>query len=115
MYLSHAASPPYRDATVAKGASRHPVASARASQPAMSRLVDHRRDGKVPLDILTDRIIRPSPRSWTGPRMSLISDRGAQLVGHVGEELALVLGGNLQFPTLGLDLAEQAGVLDRQG
>ena len=42
-------------------------------------------------------------------------ERGAQLVAHVGEELRLVLAGDLQLPALLLDLAEQARILDRQG
>ncbi len=40
-------------------------------------------------------------------------ERRAQLVRHVGEELGLVLVGDLELPALVLDLAEQAHVLDR--
>ena len=42
-------------------------------------------------------------------------ERGAQLVRHVGEEFRLVPVGGLDLPALILDLAEQPGVLDRQG
>ena len=41
--------------------------------------------------------------------------RRAQLVRHVGEELGLVLAGDLELATLVLDLAEQPRVLDREG
>ena len=40
-------------------------------------------------------------------------ERRAQLVRHVGEELRLVLVGHLELAALGLDLVEQARVLDR--
>ena len=40
-------------------------------------------------------------------------ERRAQLVRHVGEELRLVLVGQLELAALGLDLVEQARVLDR--
>jgi hypothetical protein len=40
-------------------------------------------------------------------------ERCAELVAHVGQELALVPACDLELPALGLDLAEQAGVLDR--
>ena len=40
-------------------------------------------------------------------------ERRAQLVRHVGEELRLVLVGDLELAALVLDLAEQARVLDR--
>ena len=40
-------------------------------------------------------------------------ERRAQLVRHVGEELRLVLVGQLELPALVLDLVEQARVLDR--
>jgi hypothetical protein len=40
-------------------------------------------------------------------------ERRAQLVRHVGEELRLVLVGELELAALGLDLVEQARVLDR--
>ena len=41
-------------------------------------------------------------------------ERRAQLVAHVGEELRLVLAGDLELPALLLDLAEQPRVLDRE-
>ena len=41
--------------------------------------------------------------------------RGAQLVGHIGEELALVATGRLELLALVLDLVKEPGVLDRQG
>src|SRR5262249_60531745 len=41
-------------------------------------------------------------------------ERGAQLVRHVGQELALVLTGDLQLAALVLDLPEEARVLDRK-
>ena len=41
-------------------------------------------------------------------------ERRAQLMAHVGEELRLVLARDLELAALLLDLAEQAGVLDRQ-
>src|SRR2546425_3313377 len=41
--------------------------------------------------------------------------RRAQLVRHVGEELALMLAGLLELPALVLDLAEQSRILDGQG
>ena len=40
--------------------------------------------------------------------------RRPQLVGHVGQELRLVLAGDLELPTLVRDLAEEPGVLDGQ-
>src|SRR5262249_49135619 len=40
-------------------------------------------------------------------------ERGAQLVAHAGDELRLVLAGQLQLPALVLDLVEQPHVLDR--
>jgi len=39
----------------------------------------------------------------------------SELVRHVGEELGLVTARRLELPALVLDLAEQAGVLDREG
>ena len=42
-------------------------------------------------------------------------ERRAQLMGHVGEEFRLVPVGGFDLPALFLDLAEQPGVLDRQG
>ncbi len=41
-------------------------------------------------------------------------ERRAQLVRHVREELALVAVGDLELAALVLDLAEEAGVLDRE-
>src|SRR5215468_4240048 len=41
-------------------------------------------------------------------------ERGAQLVAHVGQELALVLARDLELPALLRDLAEQPRVLDRK-
>ena len=41
-------------------------------------------------------------------------ERGAELVGHIGEELRFMPIGSFDLPVLVLDLAEQAGVLDRQ-
>ena len=38
--------------------------------------------------------------------------RGPQLVGHVGEELGLVLAGDLKLAALVLDLQEQPSVLN---
>ena len=42
-------------------------------------------------------------------------ERGPQLVAHVGDELRLVLAGDLQFAALLGDLLEQASVLQRDG
>jgi hypothetical protein len=39
-------------------------------------------------------------------------ERRPQLMGHVGEELGLVLAGDLELATLLLDLAEETRVLD---
>src|SRR5262249_62099581 len=41
--------------------------------------------------------------------------RSPEVVGHVGEELALVLAGDFQLAALVLDLQEQARVLNGQG
>src|SRR5215467_14064997 len=38
----------------------------------------------------------------------------AQLVGHVGQELGLVLAGDFEFAALDLDLSEESSILDRQ-
>ena len=40
--------------------------------------------------------------------------RRAELVAHVGQELRLVLAGDLELPALLLDLPEQPGILDRE-
>src|SRR3990172_12004796 len=40
---------------------------------------------------------------------------GSKLMGHVGEEFRLVSVSGLDLPALILDLAEQPGVLDREG
>jgi hypothetical protein len=42
-------------------------------------------------------------------------ERRPQLVGHVGQELGLVLAGDLELATLVLDLPEQPRVLDSKG
>src|SRR5262245_47503415 len=41
--------------------------------------------------------------------------RRSQLVAHVGDELRLVLAGDLKLPALLGDLAEQASILHRDG
>src|SRR5262249_5494734 len=41
--------------------------------------------------------------------------RRTELVGHVGQELGLVLAGRFKLSALVLDLEKQAGVLERQG
>jgi hypothetical protein len=41
-------------------------------------------------------------------------ERRAQLVAHIGEELRLVLAGDLELAALVLDLVEQPRILDRQ-
>src|SRR5262245_62678171 len=43
------------------------------------------------------------------------SERGSELMAHIGDELALVLAGDLKLPALLGDLAEQASVLHRDG
>ena len=60
--------------------------------------------------------------SFSSPNSLLLQDfgeaddgveRGAQLMGHVGEEFRLVAVGGFDLAALILDLAEQPGVLDR--
>src|SRR5580704_10074756 len=65
----------------------------------------------------TARPLRQHPIDAVDEQLCITEDRvqwGPELVAHIGEELRFVLTGERQLLALVGDLAEEAGILDRQ-